>query len=70
MAPARYREHLDALPGVATNLLSDRLRDLEETGVVERRPAATGSAAVYALTPWGAESCEGPSRASSAGRHR
>ncbi|RVX47299.1 HxlR family transcriptional regulator [Nonomuraea polychroma] len=55
MAPARYRELLDGLPGVATNLLTDRLRDLETAGVVERRLAEEGNAIVYALTPWGAE---------------
>ncbi|MGH3761406.1 winged helix-turn-helix transcriptional regulator [Actinophytocola sp.] len=54
MAPARYREPLDGLPGVATNLLADRLRDLETAGVVERL-AEEGNAIVYALTPWGAE---------------
>ena len=55
MAPARYRELLDGLPGVATNLLADRLRDLETAGVVERRLAEETNAIVYALTPWGAE---------------
>lgn len=55
MAPARYRELLDGLPGVATNLLTDRLRDLETAGVVERQLAEEGNAVVYALTPWGAE---------------
>jgi DNA-binding HxlR family transcriptional regulator len=55
MAPARYRELLDGLPGVATNLLADRLRDLETAGVLERRLAEEGNAIVYALTPWGAE---------------
>ena len=55
VGPARYRELADGLPGIATNLLSDRLRDLESAGVVERRPAATGNAVVYALTAWGAE---------------
>src|SRR5690349_19701323 len=55
MGPARYRELLDGLPGVATNLLTDRLRDLEAAGVVERRLAGEGNAVVYALTPWGAE---------------
>lgn len=55
LAPARYRELLDGLPGVATNLLADRLRDLETAGVVERRMAEEGNAIVYALTPWGAE---------------
>ena len=55
MAPARYRELLEGLPGVATNLLADRLRDLETAGVVERRLAEEDNAIVYALTPWGAE---------------
>jgi DNA-binding HxlR family transcriptional regulator len=55
VAPARYRELLDGLPGVATNLLTDRLRDLETAGVVERRLAEESNAIVYALTPWGTE---------------
>jgi DNA-binding HxlR family transcriptional regulator len=55
MAPTRFRELLDGLPGVATNLLTERLRDLETAGVVERRLAKEGNAIVYALTPWGAE---------------
>jgi hypothetical protein len=55
MAPARYRELLDGLPGVATNLLANRLRDLEAAGVVERRLAEMDNAIVYTLTPWGAE---------------
>jgi DNA-binding HxlR family transcriptional regulator len=55
IAPARYRELLDGLPGVATNLLTDRLRDLQAAGVVERQLAEGAGAIVYALTPWGAE---------------
>ncbi|MGP3918974.1 winged helix-turn-helix transcriptional regulator [Nonomuraea sp. 10N515B] len=55
VAPARYRELLDGLPGVATNLLADRLRDLETAGVVERLLAEEGNVIMYALTPWGAE---------------
>jgi DNA-binding HxlR family transcriptional regulator len=55
MAPTRFRELLDGLPGVATNLLTERLRDLETAGVIERRLAEEGNAIVYALTPWGAE---------------
>lgn len=55
IAPARYRELLDGLPGVATNLLAERLRDLEAAGVIERRVAEKGNAVVYALTSWGAE---------------
>ncbi|TNC19950.1 winged helix-turn-helix transcriptional regulator [Amycolatopsis alkalitolerans] len=54
MGPARYRELLGGLPGVATNLLADRLRDLEDAGVVERRLAGEGNAIAYGLTPWGA----------------
>lgn len=55
IAPARYRDLIDGLPGIATNLLADRLRDLEAAGVVERRLAGEGSVVEYALTPWGAE---------------
>lgn len=46
--PRRYAELLEGLPGIATNLLADRLRSLEAAGVTERR--ADGR---YALTPWG-----------------
>src|SRR5207248_3976431 len=46
--PRRYNELLDGLPGIATNLLADRLRDLVDTGVLERREGQT-----YALTEWG-----------------
>ncbi|MGE2719285.1 winged helix-turn-helix transcriptional regulator [Mycolicibacterium celeriflavum] len=54
VAPARYRDLRDGLPGIATNLLADRLRDLESAGVVERRLADDG-AIIYALTEWGAQ---------------
>lgn len=52
--PARYGDLCEGLPGIATNLLSNRLRDLESAGVVERRPAADSNAIAYALTEWGA----------------
>jgi len=52
---ARYGQLLDGLPGLATNLLAERLRDLETAGVIQRRLADEGNAIVYALTPWGAE---------------
>ncbi|SEA73992.1 MULTISPECIES: helix-turn-helix domain-containing protein [unclassified Mycobacterium] len=55
IAPARYRDLIDHLPGIATNMLADRLRDLEAAGVVERRLAGEGSAVEYILTPWGAQ---------------
>ncbi|HEU4361027.1 MAG TPA: helix-turn-helix domain-containing protein [Mycobacterium sp.] len=53
--PARYQELCAGLPGVATNLLADRLRDLEAAGVVERRLSDDGRAITYALTAWGAQ---------------
>ncbi|MBL1076904.1 transcriptional regulator [Nocardia sp. 2] len=55
LAPARYRDLIDGLPGIATNLLADRLRDLEAAGVLERRLSGAGGVVEYALTPWGAE---------------
>lgn len=55
VAPARYNELQTGLPGIATNLLAERLRGLEEAGVVERRTAERGGAVTYALTQWGAE---------------
>ena len=54
VGPARYQELRDGLPGVATNLLADRLRDLEAAGVIERRLGEQGRAVSYALTDWGA----------------
>jgi DNA-binding HxlR family transcriptional regulator len=37
--PSRYTDLLSGLPGIATNLLADRLRALEEAGVVRREEA-------------------------------
>jgi DNA-binding HxlR family transcriptional regulator len=51
--PARYGELREGLSGIATNLLTDRLRDLETAGVVARRLSDDSSAITYALTPWG-----------------
>jgi DNA-binding HxlR family transcriptional regulator len=51
-SPMRYSELVAALGGIATNLLADRLRSLESSGVIERRLGET-SGVVYALTPWG-----------------
>ena len=48
----RYGELGVGLPGIATNLLADRLRGLQAAGVVERR-IAEPAGIVYALTPWG-----------------
>ncbi|MDO8189247.1 helix-turn-helix domain-containing protein [Conexibacter sp. JD483] len=54
LGPLRYGELAASLGGIATNLLADRLRSLEASGVVERRLGASGGV-VYALTPWGEE---------------
>ncbi|OBH15423.1 transcriptional regulator [Mycolicibacter terrae] len=55
LGPARYRELRDGLSGIATNLLTERLRDLQTAGVVERRLSDDGRAVSYALTDWGAQ---------------
>jgi DNA-binding HxlR family transcriptional regulator len=53
-APRRYGELLEALPGIGTNLLANRLRDLEAAGVVGRVLAPSPqSAVVYELTDRG-----------------
>jgi hypothetical protein len=46
--PRRYNELLAGLPGIATNLLVERLRSLEADGVLRRLEDGR-----YALTPWG-----------------
>lgn len=55
VAPARYGELQAGLPGISTNLLAERLRELEAAGVVERQVDADRNGVVYALTPWGSE---------------
>lgn len=55
IGPARYGQLRDGLSGIATNLLTDRLRDLETAAVVERRLSDDANAIAYALTPWGAQ---------------
>src|SRR5688572_6590144 len=55
VSPARYGQLQAGLPGISTNLLAERLRQLEEAGVVERQLDAGSNSAVYALTPWGLE---------------
>jgi DNA-binding HxlR family transcriptional regulator len=54
--PKRYTDLASALPGIGTNILAGRLRDLEQADVVQKRrlppPAAVQ---VYELTPYGEE---------------
>jgi DNA-binding HxlR family transcriptional regulator len=54
LGPKRYRDLLDGLPGIGTNLLAARLRELEAAGIVVRRtlPPPAGST-VYELTDSG-----------------
>ena len=49
----RYSELQRRLPGIGTSLLADRLRKLENAGIVERQPGAHGSVVVYQLTAAG-----------------
>jgi DNA-binding HxlR family transcriptional regulator/putative sterol carrier protein len=52
--PRRFRDLMDGLPGIGTNLLTDRLSSLREGGLIEKRvlPPPAGST-VYELTERG-----------------
>jgi DNA-binding HxlR family transcriptional regulator len=56
LGPKRYKDLLAGLPGIGTNLLVDRLRELERAGIVRRSillpPAGS---AVYELSDFGRE---------------
>jgi DNA-binding HxlR family transcriptional regulator len=53
--PCRYTDLKNGLPGIATNLLSDRLRELEVAGLVRREEAAPPVATtLFRLTEAGA----------------
>ncbi len=50
----RYTDLQNGLPGIATNLLGDRLRELEQAGIVRREDAPPPIAAtLFRLTPRG-----------------
>jgi len=52
--PSRYTDLRSGLPGIPTNLLADRLRELEESELLRRElSVGPGSVPVYALTPRG-----------------
>ena len=51
--PKRFGELLDQLPGIGTNLLSDRMKTLLENGIVEKR--GKGRQSAYSLTTLGEE---------------
>jgi DNA-binding HxlR family transcriptional regulator len=51
----RFNEIERGLPGISRSLLSSRLRDLEDAGVVERLPRAQSTIAEYHLSEAGRE---------------
>jgi DNA-binding HxlR family transcriptional regulator len=54
--PSRYTDVRDGLPGIASNLLAGRLRELERAGLVARDEAPPPVATtLYRLTPRGEE---------------
>lgn len=56
LGPQRFSDLRRALPGGSSNLVADRLRELDGRGVVRRRKlAAPASSWVYELTEWGRE---------------
>jgi DNA-binding HxlR family transcriptional regulator/putative sterol carrier protein len=56
LGPKRFTDLRGGLRGASPNVLAQRLRELEQTGVVQRRrlPPPAGSS-VYELTEWGRE---------------
>lgn len=53
--PRRYSDLFADLPGISTDILAGRLKDLERDGVLtHRRVGPRSAAAVYELTPAGA----------------
>lgn len=54
--PKRYTDLVDGLPGIGTNVLAARLRELEQGGIVRKRKLPPPAAStVYELTEYGAE---------------
>jgi DNA-binding HxlR family transcriptional regulator len=54
--PKRYTDLAHGLPGIGTNILAARLRDLEEAGVIQKRKLPPPYAVtVYDLTEYGRE---------------
>ncbi|HEX6021283.1 MAG TPA: winged helix-turn-helix transcriptional regulator [Solirubrobacter sp.] len=56
LGPKRFTDLRQGLPNASPNVLSQRLRELEQAGVVQRRklPPPAGSM-IYELTEWGRE---------------
>lgn len=54
IGPRRFKDLMEGMPGISTNLLSERLKTLEKQGILHQRvlPPPAGST-VYELTPLG-----------------
>jgi DNA-binding HxlR family transcriptional regulator len=56
LGPKRFTDLRGGLPNLSPDVLAQRLRELEQAGIVRRRKLAPpASARVYELTEWGAE---------------
>src|ERR687893_251309 len=56
LGPKRFTDLRDGLPNASPNVLAQRLRELEQAGVVRRRKLPLPAASrVYELTDWGME---------------
>jgi DNA-binding HxlR family transcriptional regulator len=54
LGPKRFTDLRAGIPDISPNVLGQRLRELEESGIVRRRKLAPPAAAqVYELTEWG-----------------
>ena len=54
--PKRYTDLVAGLPGIGTNILADRLRELEHGGILRKRKLPPPAAStVYELTEYGAQ---------------
>jgi DNA-binding HxlR family transcriptional regulator len=54
LGPKRFTDLRAGIPDISPNVLGQRLRELEETGILRRRKLAPPAAAqVYELTEWG-----------------
>jgi DNA-binding HxlR family transcriptional regulator/putative sterol carrier protein len=54
LGPKRFTDLRTGLPGASPNILSERLRELEQGGVIRRRKLAPPAGSwVYELTEWG-----------------
>jgi DNA-binding HxlR family transcriptional regulator len=56
LGPKRFTDLRAGIPDISPNVLGQRLRELEESGIVQRRKLAPPAAVqVYELTDWGGE---------------